>query len=186
MTNGCGFTTGTPRRRLRCAPGARGRRRPLIEWCAAPRSSSMRAARPSDASAGTTASRRCRSQIACHTAHRNSRAREQHPPRDRWTAANTGRRVGRRRRSERKHVFALNGVLVPTNLGEPSRTTIHYGITFARQFGAKLYFSTYSMPRGSMPCSDGASARSPTTGGERARQPNQAPSRSRATPHAKT
>jgi nucleotide-binding universal stress UspA family protein len=36
-------------------------------------------------------------------------------------------------------VFALNKVLVPTNLGEPSRTAIHYGVAFARQFGAKLF-----------------------------------------------
>ena len=36
-------------------------------------------------------------------------------------------------------MFALNRILVPTNLGEPSRTAIQYGIAFARQFGAKLY-----------------------------------------------
>jgi nucleotide-binding universal stress UspA family protein len=36
-------------------------------------------------------------------------------------------------------VFALNRVLVPTNLGGPSRTAIHYGVAFARQFGAKLF-----------------------------------------------
>jgi nucleotide-binding universal stress UspA family protein len=36
-------------------------------------------------------------------------------------------------------VFALNRILVPTNLGEPSRTAIQYGIAFARQFGAKLF-----------------------------------------------
>lgn len=36
-------------------------------------------------------------------------------------------------------MFALNRVLVPTNLGEPSRTAIHYGVAFARQFGAKLF-----------------------------------------------
>jgi nucleotide-binding universal stress UspA family protein len=36
-------------------------------------------------------------------------------------------------------VFALSKVLVPTNLGEPSRTAIHYGVAFARQFGAKLF-----------------------------------------------
>jgi len=36
-------------------------------------------------------------------------------------------------------VFALNRILVPTNLGEPSRTAIQYGVAFARQFGAKLY-----------------------------------------------
>jgi nucleotide-binding universal stress UspA family protein len=36
-------------------------------------------------------------------------------------------------------VFALTRVLVPTNLGEPSRTAIRYGVAFARQFGARLY-----------------------------------------------
>lgn len=36
-------------------------------------------------------------------------------------------------------MLALNRILVPTNLGEPSRTAIHYGVAFARQFGAKLF-----------------------------------------------
>jgi universal stress protein A len=36
-------------------------------------------------------------------------------------------------------MFALNRVIVPTNLGEPSRTAIHYGVAFARQFGAQLF-----------------------------------------------
>jgi universal stress protein A len=36
-------------------------------------------------------------------------------------------------------VFALTRILVPTNLGEPSRTAIQYGVAFARQFGAKLF-----------------------------------------------
>ena len=36
-------------------------------------------------------------------------------------------------------MFALNRILVPTNLGEPSRTAIQYGVAFARQFGAKLF-----------------------------------------------
>jgi nucleotide-binding universal stress UspA family protein len=36
-------------------------------------------------------------------------------------------------------MFALNRILVPTNLGEPSRTAIRYGVAFARQFGAKLF-----------------------------------------------
>jgi hypothetical protein len=36
-------------------------------------------------------------------------------------------------------VFALNRILVPTNLGEPSQTAIQYGVAFARQFGAKLF-----------------------------------------------
>ena len=42
--------------------------------------------------------------------------------------------------SERGHrVFALTRILVPTNLGEPSRAAIQYGVAFARQFGAKLF-----------------------------------------------
>jgi nucleotide-binding universal stress UspA family protein len=41
--------------------------------------------------------------------------------------------------SERGTVFALTRILVPTNLGEPSRAAIQYGVAFARQFGAKLY-----------------------------------------------
>ena len=36
-------------------------------------------------------------------------------------------------------MFALTRILVPTNLGEPSRTAIHYAVAFARQFGAKLF-----------------------------------------------
>ena len=36
-------------------------------------------------------------------------------------------------------MFALNRILVPTNLGEPSRAAIQYGVAFARQFGAKLF-----------------------------------------------
>jgi nucleotide-binding universal stress UspA family protein len=36
-------------------------------------------------------------------------------------------------------VFALTRILVPTNLGEPSRTAIRYGVAFARQFRARLY-----------------------------------------------
>ena len=36
-------------------------------------------------------------------------------------------------------MFALNRILVPTNLGEPSRTAVQYGVAFARQFGAKLF-----------------------------------------------
>jgi nucleotide-binding universal stress UspA family protein len=36
-------------------------------------------------------------------------------------------------------MFALTRVLVPTNLGEPSRAAIQYGVAFARQFGAKLF-----------------------------------------------
>ena len=36
-------------------------------------------------------------------------------------------------------MFALNRILVPTNLGEPSRAAVQYGVAFARQFGAKLF-----------------------------------------------
>lgn len=36
-------------------------------------------------------------------------------------------------------MFALTRILVPTNLGEPSRTAIRYGVAFARQFGARLH-----------------------------------------------
>lgn len=36
-------------------------------------------------------------------------------------------------------MFALNRILVPTSLGQPSRAAIKYGVAFARQFGAKLF-----------------------------------------------
>jgi nucleotide-binding universal stress UspA family protein len=36
-------------------------------------------------------------------------------------------------------MFALTRILVPTNLGEPSKTAIKYGIAFAKQFDAKLF-----------------------------------------------
>ena len=36
-------------------------------------------------------------------------------------------------------VFALTRILVPTNLGGPSRAAIQHGVAFARQFGAKLF-----------------------------------------------
>lgn len=36
-------------------------------------------------------------------------------------------------------MFALNRILVPTNLGAPSRAAIRYGVAFARQFGAQLF-----------------------------------------------
>ena len=36
-------------------------------------------------------------------------------------------------------MFALTRILVPTNLGEPSRAAIQYGVAFARQFGARLF-----------------------------------------------
>lgn len=36
-------------------------------------------------------------------------------------------------------MFALKRILVPTNLGDPSKAAIRYGVAFARQFGAKLY-----------------------------------------------
>jgi nucleotide-binding universal stress UspA family protein len=35
-------------------------------------------------------------------------------------------------------MIALTRVLVPTNLGEPSRAAVTYGVAFARQFGAQL------------------------------------------------
>lgn len=36
-------------------------------------------------------------------------------------------------------MFKLTRILVPTNLGEPSKTAIRYGVAFARQFHACLY-----------------------------------------------
>lgn len=36
-------------------------------------------------------------------------------------------------------MFALTRILVPTNLGQPSKAAVHYGVAFARQFDAKLY-----------------------------------------------
>ena len=36
-------------------------------------------------------------------------------------------------------MFALTRILVPTNLGQPSRAAIQYGVAFARQFGARLF-----------------------------------------------
>jgi nucleotide-binding universal stress UspA family protein len=36
-------------------------------------------------------------------------------------------------------VFALTRILVPTNLGEPSRAAVQYGVAFARQFGSRLF-----------------------------------------------
>jgi len=36
-------------------------------------------------------------------------------------------------------MFALTRILVPTNLGEPSKAAIKYGVAFARQFNAKLF-----------------------------------------------
>jgi nucleotide-binding universal stress UspA family protein len=36
-------------------------------------------------------------------------------------------------------MFALKRILVPTNLGEPSKAAVKYGVAFARQFRAKLY-----------------------------------------------
>lgn len=36
-------------------------------------------------------------------------------------------------------MFAITRILVPTNLGEPSRAAINQGVAFARQFGAKLF-----------------------------------------------
>jgi len=36
-------------------------------------------------------------------------------------------------------MIALTRILVPTNLGEPSKAAIRYGVAFARQFHARLY-----------------------------------------------
>jgi nucleotide-binding universal stress UspA family protein len=36
-------------------------------------------------------------------------------------------------------VFALTRILVPSNLGEPSKAAVRYGVAFARRFGAKLF-----------------------------------------------
>jgi universal stress protein A len=36
-------------------------------------------------------------------------------------------------------VLAPTRILVPTNLGEPSRAAVQQGVAFARQFGAKLF-----------------------------------------------
>ncbi len=36
-------------------------------------------------------------------------------------------------------MFALTRILVPTNLGEPSKAAVKYGVAFARQFGAQLF-----------------------------------------------
>ncbi len=35
-------------------------------------------------------------------------------------------------------MIAMARILVPTNLGEPSRSAVRYGVAFARQFGAQL------------------------------------------------
>ena len=42
-------------------------------------------------------------------------------------------------RTGNAQVFALTRILVPTNLGEPSRSAIRYGIAFARQFDARIF-----------------------------------------------
>jgi len=36
-------------------------------------------------------------------------------------------------------MFSLTRILVPTNLGEPSKAAIKYGVAFARQFDAQLF-----------------------------------------------
>jgi nucleotide-binding universal stress UspA family protein len=36
-------------------------------------------------------------------------------------------------------LLALNRILVPTNLGEPSRAALRYGVALAQKFAAKLY-----------------------------------------------
>jgi universal stress protein A len=43
--------------------------------------------------------------------------------------------------NERAPLIALTRILVPTNLGEPSKAAIRYGVAFARQFNAKLYLA---------------------------------------------
>ncbi len=36
-------------------------------------------------------------------------------------------------------MFSLTRILVPSNLGEPSRSAVRYGVEFARQFNARIY-----------------------------------------------
>ena len=36
-------------------------------------------------------------------------------------------------------MIALTRILVPTNLGEPSKAAVKYGVALARQFGARLF-----------------------------------------------
>jgi len=36
-------------------------------------------------------------------------------------------------------MITLTRILVPTNLGEPSKVALRYGVAFARQFGARLF-----------------------------------------------
>lgn len=36
-------------------------------------------------------------------------------------------------------MITLTRILVPTNLGEPSKAAVKYGVAFARQFGAQLF-----------------------------------------------
>jgi nucleotide-binding universal stress UspA family protein len=38
-------------------------------------------------------------------------------------------------------LFVLKRILVPTNLGEPSKAAIQYGVAFARQFNAQLFLA---------------------------------------------
>jgi nucleotide-binding universal stress UspA family protein len=45
-------------------------------------------------------------------------------------------------------MFALTRILVPTNLGEPSKAAIMYGIEFARLFNAKLYITRVLTEKG--------------------------------------
>jgi nucleotide-binding universal stress UspA family protein len=44
-------------------------------------------------------------------------------------------------------MFALKRILVPTNLGEPSKAAVRYGVAFARQFGAQLFLVHVLDPR---------------------------------------
>jgi universal stress protein A len=44
-------------------------------------------------------------------------------------------------------MFALTRILVPTNLGEPSKAAVEYGVAFARQFGARLFLVHVLAPK---------------------------------------
>jgi nucleotide-binding universal stress UspA family protein len=44
-------------------------------------------------------------------------------------------------------MFALKRILVPTNLGEPSKAAVRYGVAFARQFDAQLFLVHVLDPR---------------------------------------
>ena len=44
-------------------------------------------------------------------------------------------------------MIVLKRILVPTNLGEPSKAAIRYGVAFARQFGAQLFLVHVLAPK---------------------------------------